>query len=855
MITTKSSDRINEYLIENFDRAISEGWIETYFQPIVRASNGCVCEEEALARWDDPGLGILNPDTFIPILETSGLIERLDLYVLAEVLEKMREQAKMGLPVVTTSVNFSQVDFQSGDIVEQIDDIVSASGIAKDRIAIEISDSAIMTDKGRTVAQLELLKQLGYEIWLDNYGCGDLTFILSPRLDFDVVKLDMSMTRQSITSGKARIVITELIKTSVALGIETIVKGVESQEQVDFLKEVGCAKLQGFYYSKPNSVPQLFERYKNGTQIGFENPKETDYYAAVDKVSLHDISFMKKKTGLLKDFFDTLPMAILEIDDEELGIMRMNKSFESFLYDNFPEQRGIHKVEIKSQENKPGAYTLSSIKTSLTIEKQIIIDDRTPTGKTVHLLIQRIAHNDFKNKYAVLFAVISISDTGKSIDSLSYNYIARALSEDYVAMYFVDMESNNYVVYKSDGINRDISISMHGNDYFYDAHHDVDNKIFKEDREMFNKLVTKENIIRSIDENGSFSLNFRADDEMGVRYVNMKAVRARADKRHIIIGVSSVDNQIKQQELFKQIQEERVIYSRIAALEGDFLAVYCVEISDDSYVVYKTPQGLSFIGSRENGKDFFGETFQRISNVIHKDDLQGFIDNVSKEAIMESIEQIGHFSYRYRLIINGEPTHVNLKAVKVVEGEEEKLIVGLINIDAQVKREQEYAESLSAAEDMALKDELTGVKNKHAYSIAEKDLNDQIIEGTANDFAIIVFDLNGLKYVNDNYGHQKGDDFIRKGCKIICDTFAHSPVYRVGGDEFTVIAQGKDYDNLDEIMNRLDATNYTNSIRGEITIAAGAARSSGKKFVKEVFEQADANMYSKKDNMKKALFN
>ena len=66
---TTSLDRINEYLIENFDKAISEGWIETYFQPIVRASNGKVCEEEALARWDDPGLGILNPDTFIPILE------------------------------------------------------------------------------------------------------------------------------------------------------------------------------------------------------------------------------------------------------------------------------------------------------------------------------------------------------------------------------------------------------------------------------------------------------------------------------------------------------------------------------------------------------------------------------------------------------------------------------------------------------------------------------------------------------------------------------------------------------------------------------------------------------------------
>ena len=853
MNTTKTVDRLNEYIIANFDKAISEGWIETYFQPIVRASNCKVCEEEALARWDDPGFGVLNPDTFIPILEVSGLIERLDLYVLGEVLEKMRQQAKIGLPIVTTSVNFSQVDFQSGDLVEKIDDIVSASGISKDKIAIEISDSSVITDRSRTIAQLELLQKLGYKIWLDNYGCGDLSFILSPRVDFDVVKLDMSMTRQSMTSGKARIVITELIKTSVGLGIEAIVKGVENKQQLDFLKEIGCGKLQGFYFCKPLPISSIFDRYQNGLQIGFENPKEADYYAAVDKVSLHDISFMKMNPGLMGDFFDTLPMAILEIDEEELRVMRINKVFERFLADDFPEQKDIQRISLKASENKVGSYTLSSIKRSLTTDKQIIIDDRTPTGKTVHMMIQKIAQNPVTKKYAVLFAIISISDAGKAIDSLSYNYIARALSEDYVAMYFVDMDSNNYVVYHSDGINRDISISDHGDDYFYDAHNNVDKRIYKEDEEMFNELVTKENIMKSIEENGSFSVTFRADDEIGIHYVNMKAVRARADKRHIIIGISDVDNQMKQQELFKLIQEERIIYSRMAALEGDFLAVYSVDLSDDSYVVYKTPQGVNFIGTKEKGNDFFGETLDRIKEVIHKDDYEGFVKNVTKKHIFDAINRSGSFSYKYRFLNNKVITYVNLKAVTVEENGEQKLIVGLINIDAQVKKEAEYAENLSAAEDMALKDALTGVKNKHAYAIAEKELNDKVLEGTVSDYAIVVFDLNGLKFVNDTFGHQKGDDFIKRGCKMICDTFAHSPVFRIGGDEFAVIAQGKDYDNLDSIMNSFDASNYTNKIRGEVTIAAGAARSTSKMFVKEVFEKADANMYEKKNNMKKTL--
>lgn len=152
---------------------------------------------------------------------------------------------------------------------------------------------------------------------------------------------------------------------------------------------------------------------------------------------------------------------------------------------------------------------------------------------------------------------------------------------------------------------------------------------------------------------------------------------------------------------------------------------------------------------------------------------------------------------------------------------------------------------------MALRDELTGVKNKHAYSMAEEELRTKVASGLVKKYAFIVFDLNGLKYVNDTYGHKIGDEFIKKGCQIICEAFSHSPVYRIGGDEFVVIAQGKDLARIDFALNLVEAKNHENRVKGEVTIAFGMARGDGATSVNDVFELADANMYTKKKQMKR----
>lgn len=847
MCEKKTLENKTEYIVNDLERAIENEWISIVIQPIVRSSNGMVCEEEAFARWDDPVWGTLDPGVFIPVLEEHGLIERLDLFILEKVLEKTRRQIDEGLPAIGTSLNLSRICLMSPDTVDRIDAMVSSYDIPKHMIALEVSNMYAPADNDRLLEQLERLQQRGYRLILDDFGYGDVTLLLSQKVRFDAVKINMMLTGQMLTNKYARVVIEELIKTAGLIGCEVIAKGIEDQDQVNFLKEIGCSKHQGYFFSRPNPVRMLFEyAEKNKQFLPVENPMEIDYYNAVDKVNLHEFAFVKE----IIEKEPVIPMAIMEVDPEELSILRANDGFESFLDEQFPDNKGIRTLKMNGRENSAGAQTITTIKKCISSYETFIVDDVAPTGDDVHILLQKIADNPHTGKTAVLLTVLPVGAVGKQVDTLSYNQLAKVLSQDYVAMYFVDLETNNYVEYHCDGFNRNVTVENRGDDFFYDAHNNVEGRTYEGDTELFNTFCTKENILRNIDEFGFFSITYRANDECGVRYVNFKAVKDSPEGRHIIIGVTSVDSQLRQQEEYRKVSEEKLIYSRIAALSGNFFAVYCVDPQTDSYTVYKTVDGENFIGEKESGWDFFGETASRIKNVIHKDDLKDFEKTVSKQNILDVIAKEGSFSHIYRLVIDGKPTFFTLKAVITEENDEQKLIIGLINIDSQVKKEIEYTEKLEATERVALKDELTGVNNKYSYVRMTERLTAQLADGSIVAFAIVVFDLNDLKYVNDTYGHNAGDDYIRSGCRIICEVFSHSPVFRVGGDEFVAIATGRDYDNLDSLMNEIGSKNKENWMRGEVTVAAGLARGTASTPVDKVFEQADAEMYRNKKRMK-----
>ena len=246
---------VSLYIIHNVDRALAEGWVQVYYQPIVRTADGKVCDEEALARWIDPVHGFLSPGEFIPALEESKLIYRLDLYVLEQVLEKMKKQAEAGLYLVPQSINLSRTDFEGCDIVEEIRARVDEAGIGRDMITVEITESVIGSDFDFMKEQVARFRKLGFPVWMDDFGSGYSSLDVLQHIHFDLIKFDMRFMERFSEGDESRIILTELMKMAIGLGMETVCEGVEHPEQVEFLREIGCTRIQGGnrFPSKKNS--------------------------------------------------------------------------------------------------------------------------------------------------------------------------------------------------------------------------------------------------------------------------------------------------------------------------------------------------------------------------------------------------------------------------------------------------------------------------------------------------------------------------------------------------------------------------------------------------------------------------
>lgn len=477
------------------------------------------------------------------------------------------------------------------------------------------------------------------------------------------------------------------------------------------------------------------------------------------------------------------------------------------------------------------------------------MDETLHDGSVIHAFVRRIAVNPVSGVMACAVVVLSLLDGGDRPE-VTFAHIAKALSADYFNLYYVNVATEQFIEYRPDSTRGDLLVEKRGEHFFETARALAPKEVFEEDRENFLKAFTRENVLGAVEELGTFTLNYRLMMDGSPLYVNMKATGIRTGGEHIVIGVSNVDAQMRRQEELERIKEEEITYTRIAALAGNYIAVYTVDPETGRYAQYSATGDYEGLGLVQEGDDFFGTAREQAASVLHQEDLPLFRSVMEKETVLREIGLNGAFSLNYRLLLRGTPRYVSLKIVMVQEKDGPKLIVGISDIDAQVKREQEYVNKLSAARDQANIDALTGVRNKFAYDRMAQRLDRQIRDGVAPAFALVMFDINGLKTVNDTLGHQAGDRFLQTACGIICDIFCHSPVYRVGGDEFVVVAQNRDYEALDQLVDKLAEHNEKCREDHGIVIACGAARFQGDPNVAEVFRRADVNMYENKKALK-----
>lgn len=245
----------------NMQAALDAGEFEAYLQPQYSVKTETIVSAEALVRWHDPIRNLIPPGEYIELFERNNFITKLDVYVWKQVFKIITRWIEEGKEPYPVSINVSPVHFRNRTIIEEITDVINEYSIPLEYIELEITESVLLDDMQYAIDTIEELHNLGFRIAMDDFGSGYSSLNILNKLSLDVLKLDKEFLNDATNSKKGKIVINDIIKLAKHLNMEVICEGVETREQVDYLKTTECDKIQGYFYAKPMSLINFEKEY------------------------------------------------------------------------------------------------------------------------------------------------------------------------------------------------------------------------------------------------------------------------------------------------------------------------------------------------------------------------------------------------------------------------------------------------------------------------------------------------------------------------------------------------------------------------------------------------------------------
>ncbi|MCR5331520.1 MAG: diguanylate cyclase [Lachnospiraceae bacterium] len=459
----------------------------------------------------------------------------------------------------------------------------------------------------------------------------------------------------------------------------------------------------------------------------------------------------------------------------------------------------------------------------------------------------------YDNKYAIM-GVRNINEEKLTSEELIHteqereklNQIADALANIFDSIYYIDLSDNSFIEFSSSDQYKKIRKTDHGNDFFISARPLLSRFIHPNDEDKITCIYDKKEMLKEINKHkGAFWTEYRFVIKGAVYYCRA-GMRITKDRSHVLVTVTDLG---REENIEKKLQESErlsMTFSQIAErLAEHYDNIYYVDITTNEYMTFSSIRLLSELENTERENNFFENVKHDIEKVIYYEDREAVRNFFDKEQLLEGLRTNNARQLEYRLLINAEPTYV--RAIAMLTKDNENILICVENINKQVLSYRDLAKK-------ATSDSLTGAKNKNSYKEYEQELNTQISEGEA-EFAIVECDINNLKTINDTLGHSAGDEYIRNSCRLICSNYVHSPVFRVGGDEFVVILNGEDYQKRDALLERLQSIAARNAEfeadPAKPVIASGMCEYTDEfGSVEEVFNVADQRMYENKKKLK-----
>jgi predicted signal transduction protein with EAL and GGDEF domain len=252
-----ASAKARRGLESDLRKAIADGELEIYYQPLVDLKSNEIAGCEALLRWRHPERGMVPPSEFIPVAEDTGLINELGDWVVAQACA----EAAMWPDDVKVAVNVSPVQFKGQGFALKVAAALAASGLPAHQLELEITEAVLIRDDDEALATLHQLRALGVSIALDDFGTGYSSLSYLRRFPFDKIKIDRCFINDLAGPDGSSAIVRAVVTIAADRGIKTVAEGVETQQQRDLLKELGCTQMQGYLFSPAVTAAELQERY------------------------------------------------------------------------------------------------------------------------------------------------------------------------------------------------------------------------------------------------------------------------------------------------------------------------------------------------------------------------------------------------------------------------------------------------------------------------------------------------------------------------------------------------------------------------------------------------------------------
>lgn len=256
-------EEINEATME---AALKEGAFETFLQPKYELQNERIVGAEALVRWMSGGKNFLYPDCFIPIFEKNGFIINLDLYMFEKVCKIIRSWREAGIEAVAVSVNFSKQHLLNEHFAQELGEIADAWKTPRNFLEIEITESMAMEDIGQMRRSFAALRKEGFSVALDDFGSGYSSLGFLKDMPIDTVKLDKTFFHKVENHQKFMTVIKHILLMAHELDLSVVAEGIETEAQINLLRQLDCDMVQGFYYDKPMRASAFEDKLRKQTK-------------------------------------------------------------------------------------------------------------------------------------------------------------------------------------------------------------------------------------------------------------------------------------------------------------------------------------------------------------------------------------------------------------------------------------------------------------------------------------------------------------------------------------------------------------------------------------------------------------